>query len=297
MPPAKDKTTGFRVTEPSELMDFLVKKMSDVSRSDIKKLLARSQISVNEVYVTRYNHALRENDLVAVHYSKRYIAFSHPQVHIIYEDDDVIVIDKKEGLLSVTIGKEHETTAFEILLQYLKTQDLRSRLYVVHRLDRETSGVMMFAKNKDFQTEIQRNWHESVTERKYVALVEGTPDPKKGRIVSYLSENPKSLKMRSDNRDNGGQKAVTNYHLLSGNGAYSLLEISLETGRKNQIRVHMQQIGHSVVGDKKYGSSSSPINRMGLHASVLAWRHPFTGAAYRFESPVPKKFTAFIGLK
>jgi 23S rRNA pseudouridine1911/1915/1917 synthase len=154
---------------------------------------------------------------------------------------------------------------------------------------------MMFAKNKDFQTEIQRRWHENVTERKYVALVEGTPDPKKGRIVSYLSENPKSLKMHSDNRDNGGQKAVTTYRLLSSNGAYSLLEISLETGRKNQIRVHMQQIGHSVAGDKKYGGSPSPVNRLGLHASVLAWRHPFTDAACRFESPVPKKFTAFIG--
>ncbi len=294
---AKDKTTRFRVTEPSELMAFLIKKMSDVSRSDIKKLLARGQVSVNEVPVTRYNHALRKNDSVVVHYSKRHIAFSHPQVHILYEDDDVIVIDKKEGLLSVTIGREHETTAFEILLQYLKAKDLRSRLFVVHRLDRETSGVMMFAKNKDFQTEIQRRWHENVVERKYVALVEGMPDPKKGRIVSYLSENPKSLKMRSDNRDSGGQKAVTNYIFLSSNGAYSLLEISLETGRKNQIRIHMQQMGHSVAGDKKYGGLSNPINRMGLHASVLAWRHPFTNTVYRFESPVPKKFAAFIGLR
>ena len=295
MTPTKDKIARLRVKEPAELMSFLLSKMSDVSRVAVKKLLTKGHVSVNDKNVTQYNHHLRENDVVAINYSKRHVDFRHSKIRILFEDDDVMVIEKREGLLSVTGGNENETTAFDILLEYLRMKDPRSRLSVVHRLDRETSGVMMFAKTNDFRLKIQSNWHENVPERKYVALVEGRVEQKEGRIVSYLTENSKSLKMRSARSNNGGQQAITNYKVLAANDAYSLLEISLETGRKNQIRVHMQQMGHSIAGDKKYGGSASPIGRVGLHARILSFKHPATGKVLRFETPVPKKITAIFG--
>ena len=288
-----DKIVRFRVKKPAELMSFLLSEMFGASRTTVKNLLSKGHVTVNDKHLTQYNHPLRADDLVTVNYSKRHVDFRHPRIRILFEDEDVIVVDKKDGLLSVTMGKENEVTAFGILQQYLKMKDRNSRLFVVHRLDRETSGVMMFAKNRDFQTKIQHNWHENVIERKYIALVEGTVAQKQGRIVSSLTENPKSLKMHSNHRSDG-QEAITNYKVLSAGDLYSLLEINLETGRKNQIRIHMQEMGHSVAGDKKYGSSTNPIGRLGLHAHILSYRHPSTGKIYRFEAPIPKKISAII---
>ena len=289
----RKKIVSYRVKETSELMNFLLSEMKGISRSSVKKLLSNGHVSVNDKPLTQYNHLLHVNDQVVINRSTRHVDFRHPKLRILFEDDDFIVIDKREGLLSVTIGKEHEVTAFGILQQYLKKKDARSRLFVVHRLDRETSGVMMFAKNREFQIKIQHNWHENVIERKYIALVEGCVNQKEGRIVSYLSENPKSLKMHSNRHNNGGQEAITNYKVLAGNDSYSLLEISLETGRKNQIRIHVQEMGHSVAGDKKYGGSESPIGRLGLHAYILSFRHPSTGKIFRFQAQIPKSFLIF----
>ena len=271
-------------------MEFLLSKMGGMSRNSVKSLLAHRQVSVNGKITTQYNFALKSGDLVTVTSSRGNIELSHPKLHIIHEDAYLIVVEKKEGLLTVSTGKSDETTAFSILKNHVKKADTQNRIYVVHRLDRETSGVLVFAKSRDIQLALQENWHRNVKRRVYVALVEGKVAKQQDTIVSWLTENEKSLKIHSSAVDNGGQQAVTHYRTVKSNEHFSLLEIELETGRKNQIRVHMQSIGHPIVSDKKYGSVSNPIGRVGLHARLLEFEHPVERKIVRFETPVPRTF-------
>jgi len=289
----KKKETKFKVTEEVDLMTFLLAKMGGMSRNSIKSLLAHRQVMVNDRISTQFNLPLKPNDSVIVSSSRGNIELSHPKLRILFEDDYLIVVEKKEGLLTVSTnaGKTDETTAFSILKAHVKKSSSQNRIYVVHRLDRETSGVIMFAKNREVQLILQENWHRIITRRIYVALVEGKVEKEQDTIVTWLTENKKSLKIHSSLTDNGGQEAVTHYKTLKSNSNYSLLEIELETGRKNQIRVHMQDIGHPIVGDKKYGSITTPISRLGLHAKVLAFYHPISTEIISFEAPVPKSFT------
>lgn len=287
-PPSK--FTKFTVKEPAELMEFLILKMGGMSRNSVKSLLAHRQVSVNNKVVTLFNHPLVEKDSVEVNSSRGNIELTHPKLRIMYEDSDLIVVEKKEGLLSVTTGKEKEITAFQILKNYVKKSSPQNRIYVVHRLDRETSGILVFAKNRDAQLTLQENWHEIVTKRVYVALVEGKVEKEQERVVSWLKEHEKSLKIRSYDTDNGGQMAVTNYRRVKFNDHYSLLELELETGRKNQIRVHLESLGHPIVGDKKYGSTTLGLGRMALHAKVLEFYHPVTEKIVHFETHTPKEF-------
>lgn len=291
---SQNTKTGFTVNEPAELMTFLQAKMGGMSRNSIKSLLAHRQISVNNKIITQYNYLLQTKDRVEISKQGAISELVHPKLKILYEDDFLIIIEKKEGLLTVSTGKADETTAFSILKNYVKKISTQNRIFVVHRLDRETSGVLVFAKSRDIQLALQENWHNVVTQRTYVALVEGKTEKAKDTIVTWLTENPKSLKIHSSTVDDGGQRAVTHYNTVKNNENFSLLEVNLETGRKNQIRVHLQQIGHPIVGDKKYGSQSSPIGRVGLHARILAFIHPATRKELRIETPVPRNFLAIF---
>ena len=283
------KITRLKVSESIQLMPFLIAKMGGMSRSSVKSLLAHRQVSVNDKVITQFDFELKPNDSVTVNSTRGNVELSHPKLKMIFEDNDLIVVEKKEGLLSVTTGKEFETTAFSVLKNYVKRSSTQNRIYVVHRLDRETSGVLVFAKHREAQLILQENWHEIVTKRVYVAVVEGKVEKENDKIVTWLKENEKSLKIHSSDTDNGGQMAVTKYSRIKCNDDFSLLEIELETGRKNQIRVHMQDIGHPVVGDKKYGSTKS-IGRLALHARVLEFYHPMTSEPLHFETPIPKEF-------
>lgn len=293
-PAPAPKETKLKVAEPTELMTFLLAKMGGMSRNSIKSLLAHRQIMVNNKVTTQFNLALQPNDLVSVISGRGNVELSHPKLRIIFEDQYLIVVEKKEGLLTVSTGNSDETTAFSILKTHVKKSSPSNRIYVVHRLDRETSGVIMFAKTKEAQLILQENWHRIVTRRIYVALVEGKVDNEQDTIVTWLTENEKSLKIHSSMTDNGGQQAITHYRCVKSNENYSLLEIELETGRKNQIRVHMQGIGHPIVGDKKYGAGVSPIARLGLHARLLAFYHPITTEEVSFETPVPRNFLSIF---
>lgn len=286
--------TTLRVTEPAELMQFLLAKMGGMSRNSVKSLLSHRQVMVNGKVTTLFNTGLKAGDTVLVSSARGNIELTHPKLKIIFEDQYLIVVEKKEGLLTVSTGKSDETTAFSILKNYVKKASPQNRIYVVHRLDRETSGIIMFAKTREIQLALQENWHRVITRRVYVALVEGKVEKPKDTIVTWLTENEKSLKIHSSNIDNGGQQAVTHYRTLKTNDNFSLLEVELETGRKNQIRVHMQDIGHPIAGDKKYGSEISPIGRMGLHARVLAFIHPMSLENVTFETQVPKKFSSLF---
>ena len=283
------KMTRLKVSEATQLMDFLLAKMGGMSRSSVKSLLGHRQVTVNEKVVTQFDYMLKAADSVVINSTRGNVELVHPKLRIIFEDSDLIVVEKKEGLLSVTTGRETETTAFLILKNYVKKSSTRNKIYTVHRLDRETSGVILFAKHSDAQHILRDNWHEIVTKRVYVAVVEGKVEKESDRIVSWLTENEISLKISSSRTDNGGKEAITNYRLIKSNDEFSLLEIELETGRKNQIRVHMESIGHPIVGDRKYGSTTT-IGRLALHARVLEFYHPMTSEPLHFETPVPREF-------
>ncbi len=293
--PNKTKSTTLRATKEAELMQFLMEKMGGMSRTSVKLMLSRRQVYVNEHIETKYNYTLKEGDTIRIQSGIAQQELQHPKLKLIYEDDYIAIVDKKEGLLTMATHREsHETTAYSILKNHLKKANPRAELYTVHRLDRETSGVLMFAKTKAIQQALQENWHQVVTKRLYCALVEGCPQHTEDTITTWLTENKKSLRVSSSPTDNGGQKAVTHYKVTKTNGAYSLLEVQLETGRKNQIRVHMAEIGHPVVGDKKYGKGLSSIKRIGLHAQILEFIHPVTQKKVRFESPTPKAFNTLV---
>lgn len=218
------------------------------------------------------------------------------KLDILYEDDCIIVADKPSGLLTMSTGKEGEITAYSILTDYVRsarggrnTRD-KGRIFIVHRLDRDTSGVIVFAKDEQTKHALQDDWNETILERKYIAAVEGTPEYEEGTVASYLKDNPKSMKVSSSWTDNGGKYSVTHFKVLRSSGQYSLVEFELETGRKNQIRVHASVIGNPVAGDRKYGSVSNPLHRLCLHASTLAFHHPRTGQLLRFDTGIPKDF-------
>ena len=287
------KLTKLTVKEKALLMEFLLSKMGGMSRSTVKSLLSHRQVSVNDKVTTQFDTPLRINDRVTINHSHGNVELSHPKLRIIYEDSDLIIVEKKEGLLTVTTGTGLEITAFSILKNYVKKSSAANKIYTVHRLDRETSGVLLFSKNRDIQHFLRNNWHEVVTRRVYSAVVEGKVLKEKDQIVSWLTENEVSLKIKSASYDNGGKQAITNYKRVKFTEDYSLLEIELETGRKNQIRVHMESIGHPIVGDRKYGSTVN-IGRLALHARILEFYHPVTGELVHFESPVPKELFKLV---
>ncbi|MXQ54785.1 RluA family pseudouridine synthase [Shimazuella alba] len=279
----------YTVKEQTELLIFLLNTLSNLGRNSVKSLLSHGRVLVNDQAVTKYNYPLQPGQTVSIRKVKTTNTSLMAGVIILHEDEDIIVIEKEAGLLSVSSSKENELTAYRQLMDHVRRGNPKNRIFVVHRLDRDTSGVMMFAKSKDVQQTMQNSWKDIVQERLYIALVEGSVKKKEGTISSWLKETT-TFKTYSSPRSNDGKLAVTHYNVIKSNQNFSLLKVSLDTGRKNQIRVHMQDIGHSIVGDKKYGSHMKLIGRLGLHAQVLSFVHPTTGLLLRFETKIPKSF-------
>ncbi|MFD1416570.1 RluA family pseudouridine synthase [Oceanobacillus jeddahense] len=292
--PRSKKTAPFltyEVTEAQELFPFLREVLANRSRNSVKSILTRGQVSVNDRIQTQHNYMLEKGQIVKILKNKEAVKQEvFIGMSIVYEDEDIIVIDKEAGLLSIATKEERRQTAFHQLMDYVKQDNPMGRIFVVHRLDKETSGVMVFAKSEEVKRKLQNNWKNIVKERTYVALVEGRVQKEKGYIVSWLKESP-THKMYSSRVKNDGQRAATRYRVIQSNQQFSLVELELETGRKNQIRVHMQELGHPVVGDKKYGGGHRRmIGRLGLHAKALALYHPSTNKLMFFRSDVPKSF-------
>ncbi|MUT67527.1 RluA family pseudouridine synthase [Paenibacillus sp. NEAU-GSW1] len=274
--------------EPAELLSFLLAQLNQ-GRNSVKSLLAHGQVFVDGRAETKYNFMLEPGQTVIIRKERAPETVPLAGLAILHEDEHIIVVNKDSGLLSIATDKETELTAYRQLNAHVRAADPKGRIFIVHRLDRDTSGVMMFAKSEAVQQKLQNNWQDIVQERSYVALVEGTVKKSVGTVKSWLKESS-TLRMYSSPHPNDGQLAVTHYKLLQAGKQFSLLEVHLETGRKNQIRVHMQDIGHPVVGDKKYGSRAKPIPRLGLHARVLAFEHPVSGKLLRFDTGIPKLF-------
>jgi 23S rRNA pseudouridine1911/1915/1917 synthase len=281
------------VTEPVNLLPFLLSQMPEKGRNKVKGLLTHHQVIVEGQTVTRHDHALKAGQRVTIQSAAASTRDALYGVKILFEDAHIIVIDKPPGLLSIASEKETERTAYRTLMDHVRNEHKDSRVFIVHRLDRDTSGVMMFAKSEKVQQALQNSWRETVLERLYVAIVEGNVKPEAGTITLWLKES-KTQTMYVSNRPGDGLKSVTHYKVLQSNDLFSMLEVKLDTGRKNQIRVHMQNIGHSVIGDKRYGSKKDPIHRLGLHAQVLSFRHPISGEVLRFATNIPPAFRSLF---
>ena len=289
-----DIILSFRAEAPAGLLELLIQIMPDRKRTTVKDYLKHRQVMVDGVVTTQWDTAVETGSEVRVNTSREFQTFSNPRIKIVYEDDDIIVVNKGYGLLSVGTDSKRDGTAYSILRDYVKRVDPRQKLFIVHRLDQHTSGLMMFAKTAEAKETMQHNWNNMVLERRYVAVVEGgAPDPSEGIVRSRLAENAEHVVYVTADAE-AGREAVTEYRTLAARGNYALVELQLATGRKNQIRVHMQQIGHPIAGDRKYGAATAPIRRLALHARTLRFVHPRTRRDMNFSTPVPASFKSLV---
>lgn len=272
----------------SELLGFLIEAQPERPKGKIKSELEHKLVSVDGKTVTKFNFPLKAGQRVTVGtFTPTYSKAPASELKIIYEDDELLVIDKPAGMLAIANEKERDITAYHLAMEYVRAKNSHNRIFVVHRLDRETSGVIIFAKNETIKHAFQDNWENIAEYRGYTAVVEGVPQPESGRIENKLRETESHLVYAAKMGD--GKLAITNYKVRKKTDNYSLLDIDIETGRKNQIRAHMSGIGCPIAGDKKYGAKTNPAHRLCLHADKLVIIHPYTDEKMIFESPVPQK--------
>lgn len=280
------------VAQPQQLLDALAAMYPESSRTTLRQMLQTGRVRVNSEVEKNARRELEEDDTVDV--ADKAVHRNLPEgLAILHEDNDVIVVLKANGLLTVATERERETTAQAYLNVYLGQKKGEERIQVVHRLDRETSGVLIFAKNAYAREQLKEQFAAHTVDRVYIALVEGAMDPEEGTFRSYLRER-RDLKMESVDEHPDAKYAVTHYRTIETNGRYSMLEVTLETGRKNQIRAHLSEAGHPVLGDRMYGSEVNPIGRLGLHAKLLGFDHPVTRKHMVFTAPVPKAFRSIL---
>ncbi len=289
-----DVILHFVPNQPEErLLDFLLEVMSDRKRTTVKDYLKHQQVMVNGNVTTQWNLPLNVGDEVKVNTSRQFQVFSNPRLKIVYEDADIIVVEKGYGLLSVGTDRKSEGTAYWLLREWVKRVDPRQKVFIVHRLDQHTSGLMLFAKSVEAKEALQHNWNNMVLERRYVAVTEGIPEQPQGVIRSYLAENS-AHEVYSTDDPKEGKEAVTRYTTLKTRGNRALLELQLDTGRKNQIRVHLADIKCPISGDRRYGSGTSPIHRLALHAQTLRFIHPITRHDMNFTCAIPASFARLV---
>ncbi len=283
----------YKVNRSDELLNFLLNKMS-LSRNSIKSLLSSNKVLVNGSLIRQFNYPLAKDDEVKIaknsinnlpkKNNKETVSFNI-KPYIIYEDEYFIAINKPNGLLSVQSDKDI-ISAYKYVEEYLKNKDPKIRPYVLHRIDKETSGVLVFAKDIKIHSMLKTHWNKDVTLREYYAIINGHLEEKQGTIKNYLKENSNNLVYVA----NSGKLAITNYETIKQNKDYSLLKVTIDSGRKNQIRVAMKSLGHTIIGDDKYGDGISPINRLGLHASALSFINPISKELIELKAPMPKEF-------
>ena len=266
------------------LFDYLRNNIDGKSKNNIKSLLKNEVVFVNGKIVTKYNYVLCDGDVVEINKKK-----ANNNINIIYEDNDIIVIDKPSKILTISNKNEKVNTLYRMVSDYLKKE--HKKVYIIHRLDFDTSGIIMFAKSQRVQKLYQDNWNDLAKIREYTAIVDGIT-ANKGHIESYLKQTKTLLVYSSKNKD--GLFAITDYEKIGGNSKYSMLKILISTGRRNQIRCHMADIGHPILGDYRYKCKINPIDRLCLHANRLEIINPITKELMVFNSNIPKEFNSII---
>ena len=287
----QDRYDHYVVQEAAPLLEWLLSNMKG-SKSKIKATLQGRGIKVNGKVVTQFDYQLEPGAKVSVSQTKKNDKFKSRYVKIVYEDRWLVVVEKNPGILSMAAGPR-SLNVKSVLDDYFHKSRQSCRAHVVHRLDRDTSGLMIYAKDMETEQILEHNWHDIVYDRRYVAVVSGEMADDEGTVANWLRDN-KAYVTYSSPVDNGGKYAVTHFHVLDRTTEHSLVEFQLETGRKNQIRVHAADMGHPVCGDSKYGNGDDPIHRLCLHAYVLCFWHPITRERMEFESPIPSQFRALF---
>lgn len=279
------------VKENAPLLEYLINNVSE-SRSKLKATLQGRGIAVNGRMVTQFDYRLKAGDKIIISRHKKQNQFKSRYVKIVYEDRWLVVVEKNIGILSMAAGHS-SLNVKSVLDDYFLKSRQKCRAHVVHRLDRDTSGLMVYAKDIETEQILEHNWHQIVYDRRYVAVVSGEIEQDNGTIANWLKDN-KAYITYSSPTDNGGKYAVTHFQVLNRTTEHSLVEYKLETGRKNQIRVHSADMGHPVCGDVKYGNGDDPLHRLCLHAYMLCFTHPVTGEPMEFSTPIPTAFRSLF---
>lgn len=279
------------VKENAPLLEYLINNVSE-SRSKLKATLQGRGIAVNGRMVTQFDYQLKAGDKIIISRHKKQNQFKSRYVKIVYEDRWLVVVEKNIGILSMAAGHS-SLNVKSVLDDYFLKSRQKCRAHVVHRLDRDTSGLMVYAKDIETEQILEHNWHQIVYDRRYVAVVSGEMEQDNGTIANWLKDN-KAYITYSSQTDNGGKYAVTHFQVLNRTTEHSLVEYKLETGRKNQIRVHSADMGHPVCGDVKYGNGDDPLHRLCLHAYMLCFTHPVTGEPMKFSTPIPTAFRSLF---
>jgi len=272
------------VNKNSELLEFLYERL-DMPKKRVKQYLVHGAVYVNEERVTQYNYPLVAGQKITIDTNSKHL--KNFPFSIIFEDDHLLVVNKPSGLLTIATEKERERTLYHIVRDYVLSKNPHGRIFIVHRLDKDTSGIVLFAKDEKTKNQLQENWNEYVSLREYTAIVSGHPKEESGQIVQYLKETKTNLVYVSRHED--GKKAITNYSVLKSNEKYSMLKVTIETGRRNQIRVAFASKKMPIVGDKKYGDKNK-VSRMYLHANRLRLYYPVIKKEILFETPIPNEF-------
>ena len=292
--PATDNVAKLTIQQDSTLLAAAAALLPDHKPTKLKSMLRHNQLAIDGVPTTQFDHPVSAGQQLWVNFDRSFQVFSHPRVKLVYEDNDIIVIDKGYGVLSTAAGKPSDDTVYNIVKKYARRFSNKAAVYVVHRLDRDTSGLMLLTRTKQARDKLISNWNNMVIDRKYVAIVEGKVEQNEGTVKSFLAENPDTYEMYSTTDKKLGRLAVTRYRVVKQGSRFAMVELEIKTGRKNQIRVHMHDLGNPVSGDRKYGGHPSPINRIALHATTLTIVHPTTGKAVTFTSPSPENFNSML---
>ncbi|SMG32741.1 23S rRNA pseudouridine1911/1915/1917 synthase [Marivirga sericea] len=291
--PSNQELNSYLVQEDTELLKYLISNYPNKKKALLKQVMGGGQIRINGDVITQFNHGLKKGDEIQINWAKPSKKVKLQKLNILYEDQDLIVIEKEAGLLSVASLKEKKKNAVQILKEHMEAIDPRIKVYIIHRLEREASGILLFAKSQKIQELLQNSWEDYVIDRKYIAIVEGKIKESSHTLRNYLRSN-KNNQVFIVNTPENATEAITHFNLLKQSNAYSMLEFKLETGFKNQIRVQMAHFGFPVTGDKKYTAKKNPLGRVALHANLMELKHPISGEHLKFELVPPSNFRNLV---
>ena len=292
--PGNKNIAKFTSPQAGPLLQVACAILHDHSATKVKSMLRHRQLAVNGTATTQFDYPVHAGDELWVNYGGSFDVFKHPHMKLVYEDESILVVDKGYGMLSTAAGKVKDATVFSVMRDYVKKRNEHARVFIVHRLDRDTSGLMLLTRTAKAREKLVKNWTKMVLERHYEAVVEGIMEEDEGTIKSYLYDGDDNYTVHSTDNPEMGELAKTQFTVLERGASNTLVQLSLRKGLKNQLRVHMSTKGHPISGDRKYGGHPNAIKRLALHATRLTIVHPTTGEEMAFHSAVPESFKELL---